>query len=182
LTASGFVAARTSRTTTPRRGAGSHRPLGAVRRRLAARGKFEEGIPILKRAIARTVNPPGWYFSLIAIDLYLKRDYKRMLQFAERSAGEGRGVSQALIAIAAGKLGKRDAARQALKKMAEYKSFAGDRAALRRHGATDEIVNALMAGLSSRMRRCSTNRAAFSAELPQKHEIDGEQRIGRIVG
>jgi TolB-like protein/tetratricopeptide (TPR) repeat protein len=124
--------------------------------RLAVRGKFAEGIPLLKRAIARTVNPPGWYFSLVAIDLYLKRDYERMLQVAERSAGDGRGVSQALIAIAAGELGKRDAARRALKKMAGYNSFAGDPAAyLRRHGATDEIVNALMAGLRKVQRLAS---------------------------
>lgn len=117
------------------------------------RGNFAEGIPLLKRAIARSVSPPGWYFSLVAIDLYLKRDYEQMLEVAARSAADGRGVSQALIAIAAGELGKRDVAAQALKKMAEYKSFADDPAAyLRRHGATDDIVNALMAGLQKAQR------------------------------
>lgn len=121
--------------------------------RLAVRGNFAEGIPLLKRAIARSVSPPGWYFSLVAIDLYLKRDYEQMLEVAARSAADGRGVSQALIAIAAGELGKRDVAAQALKKMAEYKSFADDPAAyLRRHGATDDIVNALMAGLQKAQR------------------------------
>jgi tetratricopeptide (TPR) repeat protein len=82
--------------------------------RLAVRGNFDEGIPLLKRAIARTVNPPGWYFSFVAIDLFMKGGYERMLRVAKRSAAEGRGVSQALIAIASGELGNRDAARQAV--------------------------------------------------------------------
>jgi Flp pilus assembly protein TadD len=121
--------------------------------RLAVRGKFEEGIRVLKQAIERTVNPPGWYFHLVAIDLYLKGDYQQMLQVAERSAPDGRGVSQALLAIAAGTLGDHDAAREALGKMAEYESLARDPAAyFRRQGATDEIVDALVVGLQQARR------------------------------
>jgi TolB-like protein/tetratricopeptide (TPR) repeat protein len=116
--------------------------------RLAVRGNFEEGIPILKRAIARTVNPPGWYYHLIAIDFYLKRDYKRMLEISERSALDNSGFSEVLIAIANGELGNRDAARAALKRLSQHKPMVTDLAGfLRRHGATDEIVDALMAGL-----------------------------------
>lgn len=124
--------------------------------RLAIRGRSDEGIPLLKRAIARTVNPPGWYFSFIAIDFYLKRDYEHMLQAAGRSAADGRGVSQLLIAIANSELGNREAARQALKQMAVYESFARDPAGfMRRHGAIDEIVNPLMAGLQKARRLAS---------------------------
>ena len=116
--------------------------------RLAVRGNFEEGIPLLKRAIERTVNPPGWYFHLVAIDLFLKGQYEEMLDVAERSASGGRGVSQALIAIAAAELGEPGMARQALAKMSEHESLARDPAAyLRRHGAIDEIVDELVAGL-----------------------------------
>ena len=43
--------------------------------RLAVRGNFKEGIPYLRRAIDRTVSPPGWYFHLIAVDDYLRGDY-----------------------------------------------------------------------------------------------------------
>ncbi|WP_436636862.1 tetratricopeptide repeat protein [Microbaculum sp. FT89] len=121
--------------------------------RLAVRGKFEEGIPILKRAIERSANPPGWYFVLIAIDLYLRGDFEPMLSVAERSAPDGRGVSQALIAIAAGELGNQDLARQALAKMAEYESISSDPASyFRRHGATDEITDALETGLEKARR------------------------------
>lgn len=116
--------------------------------RLAVRGKFEEGIPILKRAIERTANPPGWYFHLITIDLYLKGNYGQMLQVAQRSTTGGLGVSQLLVAIAAGALGKRELAQQALDKMSTYAQLSHDPTAyLRRHGATDDIVNALMNGL-----------------------------------
>jgi tetratricopeptide (TPR) repeat protein len=116
--------------------------------RLAVRGKFEEGIPLIKRAIARTVNPPGWYYHLIAIDLYRKGKYEQMREVAERADPDNSGFSQLLIAIANGALGNRDAARAALKKLSENKPLASDPAAfMRRHGAIDEIVDALMAGL-----------------------------------
>jgi TolB-like protein/tetratricopeptide (TPR) repeat protein len=116
--------------------------------RLAARGKFEEGIPLLKRAIARTVNPPGWYSHLIAVDLYLRRQYQQMREVVERGEPDNSGFSDLLIAIANGELGNRDATRTALKKLSEFKSLASDPAAyMRRHGAVDEIVNAIMAGL-----------------------------------
>ena len=118
--------------------------------RLAVRGKFDEGIPILKRAIERTVNPPGWYFHLLAIDQYLKGEYREMLEIAEQSAVDGSGVSQALIAIAAGDLGDRALARESLGRMDGNGLIATDPAAyFRRHGATDEIVAALMNGLAT---------------------------------
>jgi TolB-like protein len=116
--------------------------------RLAVRGKFAEGIPLLKRAIARTVKPPGWYFHLIAIDLYLKGEYGQMREVADRAMPDDSGFTQVLVAIADGALGNRDATRAALKKLSEFKPLASDPAAfMRRHGATDEIIDAVMGGL-----------------------------------
>lgn len=117
--------------------------------RLAVRGRFDEGIPYLERAIARTVSPPGWYLHLIAIDLYLRGDYDAMLTTAERSAVDGSGISQSLIAIAQGALGNQEAARQALDEMAEISPLLGrDPAeAYRRHQTIDSTVDALVAGL-----------------------------------
>ena len=124
--------------------------------RLAVRGKFDEGIPLLKRAIARTLNPPGWYFHLVAIDLYLKGQYGQMRDLAERSDVDNSGFSQLLIAVANGELGNRDATRRALAKLAESGPLALDPAGyMRRHGATDDIVNALMAGLQKAQRLAS---------------------------
>jgi TolB-like protein/tetratricopeptide (TPR) repeat protein len=117
--------------------------------RLAARGNFREGIPNLERAIERTVNPPGWYYHFIAIDRYLAGDYEQMLIIAERSAVDESGFSHALLAIANGALGRREETRQALLRMADHKVLSSDPAAyFLRHGGTDEIVEALSAGLA----------------------------------
>jgi TolB-like protein len=124
--------------------------------RLSIRGKFEEGVPMLKYAIERSVNPPTWYFTLIAIDLYLKGDYEQMLSVATRSAPDGRGISQALIAIAANKLGKLETARQALEKMLQYKSFARDPLAYyRRHGFIEDTTTRLLAEVEEARRVAS---------------------------
>jgi tetratricopeptide (TPR) repeat protein len=54
--------------------------------RLSARGKLEEGVPLLTHAIERTVNPPGWYYQMVALDFYLRHDYENMLIIAEKAA------------------------------------------------------------------------------------------------
>lgn len=116
--------------------------------RLAVRGKFDEGIPLLRQAISRTLNPPGWYFHLIAVDLYLRGEYQEMLEVAERSGVDGSGMSQAFIAVAAGALGDADRARTALEILdrSGYDGW-GSGEVFRLHGATDEIGAALVAGL-----------------------------------
>ena len=117
--------------------------------RLAVRGNFAEGIPILERAIERTANPPGWYYHLIAVHYCMVGDYDAMLEAARRSAVDGSGVSQSLIAIASAYLGKREETREALAKMSGYENLVRDPGAYyRRHGSTDEIVAAIEAGLA----------------------------------
>jgi tetratricopeptide (TPR) repeat protein len=117
--------------------------------RLAARGEFDEGIAYLERAVARSANPPGWYFHLIAVRDYLNGDYQHMLEAAERSAVDGSGISWSFVAIACGALGQPDEARSALARLASIDPEAyGDPAAeYRMHGGTEDTVNALMAGL-----------------------------------
>jgi TolB-like protein len=116
--------------------------------RLAVRGNFEEGIPILKRAIERSLAPPSWYFHLIAIERYLNHDYQQMLTVAERSALGDSGFSQLLLAVANGELGNHEATQRALEKMSQYQPVGRDpEGFMRRHGATDQIVEALMTGL-----------------------------------
>ena len=71
-----------------------------------------------------------------------------MLQAARRSAADGRGFSQMLIAIAAVEQGDREAARQALKKMSGFTAFAREPIKyLQRHGFNDETLNELSVGL-----------------------------------
>ena len=117
--------------------------------RLAVRGKFDEGIPYLQRAIDRTISPPGWYFHLIAVHDFLQGDFEGMLAAAEHSTVDGSAMSQSFIAIAQGALGHEQAARQALDKLAAASpEFIRDPAAAYRiHHPTEEIVDALLAGL-----------------------------------
>jgi TolB-like protein len=117
--------------------------------RLAVRGNWDEGIPYLERAIARTVSPPGWYFDLITVHLYLEGKYPEMLAAAERSAAAGDGIGWSFVAIAQGALGNPDAARQALARMAALSPLLArdPAAAYRQHKPIESIVDALVAGL-----------------------------------
>ncbi|THK34540.1 hypothetical protein EHS39_29520 [Ensifer sp. MPMI2T] len=117
--------------------------------RLAARGKFDEGVPLLQRAIDRTVSPPGWYFHLIVVHHYLQGNYREALAAAERARIDGSALSWSFLAIAHGALGNQDAARQALAEMAARSPLLArdPAAAYRRHQAIDTIVDGLVAGL-----------------------------------
>ncbi len=137
--------------------------------RLAVRGGFDEGIPYLRRAIDRTISPPGWYFHLIAVDDYLKGDYPAMLADAERSAVDGSAISQSFIAVAQGALGNEAGARAALDRLAVISpEFMRDPAAAYRvHQPAEEIVQALVAGL---------RRAGWEPPAPARVEPSGWTR------
>ena len=100
--------------------------LGQFGWRLAVRGNFSEGVPMLKRAIERSVSPPGWYFHFIAVDLYMKGEYEHMLNVAEQAALSDTGFGQLLIAIANAELSRPRAAKVALEKMLHHESLARD--------------------------------------------------------
>lgn len=119
--------------------------------RLAVVGKFEEGIPYLEKAIERTRNAPGWYFHLIAINHLLNGHYAEMLTAAKKGVLDGSGVSWCLVAIAQSKLGHKEAAGAAVKRMMEISPALGQNPAgfLRSHQASDQIVNALVEGLKT---------------------------------
>jgi tetratricopeptide (TPR) repeat protein len=117
--------------------------------RLAVRGNFEEGIPYMRRAIERSINPAPWYFHMIAIDHLMRGDYPAMLEAAERAAADGSSISQSLLAIAYGGLGKSTEAQKALASMAQKWPLLGEdpAAAYGVHHVTDEISHAIVNGL-----------------------------------
>jgi TolB-like protein len=117
--------------------------------RLAARGNWDEGIPLLRQAIDRTIDPPGWYFHLVAVGQFLHGDFEGMLATAERAAVDGSALSQSFIAIAQGALGHREAAAEALARMAAVDPrLARDPAAVyREHQTIPSTVDALVGGL-----------------------------------
>lgn len=117
--------------------------------RLAIRGRFEEGEVLLRRAIDRTISPPGWYYHLITLEHMMRGEYAEMLATAQLGAASGGSMAHSFVAVAEANLGRPEAARAALLRMAEASpAWAADPAAnFRIHGATDEIVEALMSGL-----------------------------------
>lgn len=131
--------------------------LAQVGWRLAIRGNFDEGIPLLEQAIARSVDAPGWYYHLIAMNLFMEGEYERMRSVAEISAKDGSGYSLLLIATAAAFLGDTETARTAWENVEQNWAFASDPTAfLRRHGATDQIVETMLAGFDKARRVATT--------------------------
>ncbi|WP_176084446.1 hypothetical protein [Martelella sp. HB161492] len=130
--------------------------------RLSTRGRFDEGIPYLNAAIARTASAPGWYYYLIAVDDYLDGNYREMLNAAEHSAVDRSGFGLSLLATAYGALGNQKLATDTLSKMAVVDpEFNRDPAGFyRSQQATEEIVEALMAGLEKAGWKPPSNRAA----------------------
>jgi TolB-like protein/Tfp pilus assembly protein PilF len=117
--------------------------------RLSARGKFEEGIPLLEQAIQRVVNPPGWYFHLICINNYLNGDFALMRENAERSAADGSNTSLVLLAIANSELGDVEGTRQALAKISPDSLVSREpRVYFLRHGATEQITESLVSAFA----------------------------------
>lgn len=125
--------------------------------RLAVRGNFAEGIPLVKRAIELSMDPPGWYYHLVAFRAYLDGDYRTTLDAANRSAIDGSDVGLAMVAMAATRLGMKDAAAQALDKLPPESLMSRDPvAALKVHGTTDEIAEAFRTGLGEARRFVDT--------------------------
>ena len=116
--------------------------------RMAVRGD-REGLAYLEQAVARSADPPGWYYHLIAVYAYLDGDYTRALAAAEKSSRSGSAIGLSLAAISHAKLGDMEAARAELAAMARvWPLMARDpAAAYRMHHADDVIVAALVEGL-----------------------------------
>jgi len=87
-----------------------------------------------------------------------------MLIAAKAGVGTGSGISYSLVAIAQAELGHQEAAREALEKMAEVQPRLGtDPAAVYRlHGCTEDIIDAIVAGL----RKAGWSESAFADPKP----------------
>lgn len=117
--------------------------------RLAARGRWDEGLADLEKAIDRTISPPPWYFTPIALHDYLQGDYQQALTRAERAKDDGFGIGWALVAVSQAALGNREAADAALVQMSAMSpALARDPATfLRNQQFAEPIIEALVAGL-----------------------------------
>lgn len=117
--------------------------------RLGTRNRFEEAVPLMERAIARSVQPVPFYYHIIAMNHMMRGDWEDMLEAANHSVADGSSVSYALLAIAHGALGNETAARKNLDRMAErWPLLAEDpKAAFELHNVESEIIEEIVSGL-----------------------------------
>ncbi|MEP3331548.1 hypothetical protein [Sedimentitalea sp.] len=119
--------------------------LAQVGWRLSARGNYDEGGPLMERAIQRTVDPPGWYYHLPSLQSFMQGDYERAINEAEIAAAKGTEFAWFLVAINAAALGQTDKAAMALEALATRPRIAMDpEGFMRRHGASDAIISKTM--------------------------------------
>ena len=110
--------------------------------RLAVRGNFKEGAPLLNAAIERSVHPPGWYYHLLIIQACLDGDFARMESLAELSVKDGSELSYSFLMVARVALEDYERAAWAALKVPAGSPLRRDpEAFFRRHGATDEITS-----------------------------------------
>ncbi|WP_417674154.1 tetratricopeptide repeat protein [Roseibium sp.] len=116
---------------------------------LGMRGRFSEAVPLLDRAIERSVSPAPRYYQMLALSHLMKRQWKDMLAAANLAAVDGMGVTYAFLAIAHAELGNRLATRENLEMAEErWPLLAEDpRAAFEVHKLDPALLDALVAGL-----------------------------------
>ena len=117
--------------------------------RLAFRGRWDEGLAYLRQAVARSLSPPAWYYTSLAMHAYLQGNYAEALVEAEQTRVTFSGIGLALYAMTQGALGNRDEANKALDEMAaRVPHFARDpAAALRIHHIDEPVIDRLVDGL-----------------------------------
>ena len=118
--------------------------------RIAMRGNFDEGIPLVESAISRSIRPPGWYFHTPTIKAYLDGDIDRMLALARQALIDESGISNSLLAIAQAESGDLPAARESLQRMARVSPtmWPDPLVGFRRHHASEPILAALGRGFA----------------------------------
>lgn len=117
--------------------------------RLGMRGRLDEAVPLLERAIDLSVAPVPFYWQMIAFDHMMKERWEDMRTAAEAASADNSSIGFALLAIAYGGLGQEEEARRNLSLMAERWPLLGDdpRRALEGHELDPQIVDAAVAGL-----------------------------------
>jgi TolB-like protein len=118
--------------------------------RLAARGKWDAGIPLVEKGVARTMSPPGWYFHALAMHKYLNGDYQGAIEDAEHSAKNGSEVGLAISAAASGQLGDTAAAQASLARLAQSspEMMVDPSRVFRTHQVIDPTIEAMIDGLT----------------------------------
>jgi len=80
--------------------------------------KWEEGIPLVKKAISMSSNYPSWYHTIISLDHYNKGEYQLGLDEADKVVSPGLAHGPMARCIAHSQLGNIESAKKELKEIA----------------------------------------------------------------
>ena len=109
----------------------------------------DEGLSIVRRAMALNSHHPGWYYFAAAYDYYLKGKFEQAFETAQKINVPGFHFYHALLASAAGQLGLREEASVALDELLEavpnYAQIA--RSLYARWNLSQDLADALIDGL-----------------------------------
>ncbi|MDW4496418.1 hypothetical protein R5H30_00375 [Sulfitobacter sp. D35] len=117
--------------------------------RLGIVNRFPEAVPLLERAIDRSVSPPPFYFHMIAMDRMMQEDWTGMLAPATSAVADSSSISYGLAAIAHGRLGNARAAADYHRKMSDRWPLLAEnpRTALQAHQLDPAVIDAFAEGL-----------------------------------
>ncbi|MGZ9083915.1 MAG: tetratricopeptide repeat protein [Rhodoplanes sp.] len=116
--------------------------------RLAFRGRWQEGLGYLARAMDRSISPPAWYHTSFAMHAYLEGKYAEALAYAAKSRPSDSGIGLSLYATTQAAMGDEGEARKALDELAaRVPYFLRDPAgAYRVHHIDESIIERLVDG------------------------------------
>ena len=117
--------------------------------RLAFRGRWEEGLGYLARALDRSILSPAWYHTFFAMHAYLEGKCAEALAYAAKSRPSDSGISLSLYAMTQAAMGDEGEARKALDELAaRLPYFLRDPAgAYLVHHIDESIIERLVDGL-----------------------------------
>lgn len=118
--------------------------------RLALSGAWDEGLALVRKAMALNPGHPGWYYIPLLLDSYRRGKYQGALSFAERMGMPDFYRTWVMIAMTLGQMGDTERATQALARLNALKpDFAGKaRDEMRRWGFRDDLIRISIEGLA----------------------------------
>jgi Flp pilus assembly protein TadD len=109
----------------------------------------EQGLALVKRALAQGSGRPDRYHDVLALDAYMKNDYARALEEASHIYVPDTPLTRAVMIVIYGKVGRRQDAAALWDVLARQlpQAVAGPHAMMLNRGIDPRIADALMNGL-----------------------------------
>ena len=88
--------------------------------KLAFSGAWEEGLPLVRKAMSLNPGHPGWYYVSLVLDAYRRGDYPEALAFIERMSLPNHYRTHIFLAMTYGQMGDRMNAAASIERLLEF--------------------------------------------------------------